>query len=89
MIDPGGTVMVVLFAGGGGWLLLNERHPPNANGSKRTTLARRMQIFLHQINGMAPKHIDVERRNHVAASGAPHMEAASPTARTQLAGALL
>jgi hypothetical protein len=37
---------VVLPAGGDGLLLLNDRHPANASGSKRTIRAIRIEYFL-------------------------------------------
>jgi hypothetical protein len=46
IVDPGGTVIVVLFAGGRGLLLLKERHPLSANGSNKTNGVRRMWGFL-------------------------------------------
>jgi hypothetical protein len=41
-----GVTIVVLLAGGDGLLLLNDRHPANTSGSKRTNKARRIGDFL-------------------------------------------
>jgi hypothetical protein len=46
MVDPGGTVIVVLLAGGRGLLLLKDRHPLSANASDRTIGIRRIWSFL-------------------------------------------